>query len=397
MTDPFLLSFALHLVVVLAGACALFGLGAVAAGAIATQRFADATPAIGAQRTPITVLKPLCGDEPLLDEALASLCAQAYPGVQIVCGVNDPADPATHAVHRMQARFPDCDITLVSDPGLHGANRKVSNLINMLGIAKHDLLVISDSDLHVLPDYLDRIVAALAQPGVGLVTTICAGLPTAPGLAGRLGATAITHCFLPGALLSRALGRQDCLGTTMALTRDTLEAIGGLPTLVGHLADDNVLGRRVITLGLGVGLAQTVPLTAVPERSMTDLWLHELRWARTVRAVEPMLFALSALQYPLFWSAVALVCSAAAPWSILLFATCWLGRAIAAWCTDRVLRQGRRRYRGAPLWLLPVRDILSVALVAASFLGSRVVWRGQRMRADDGCSAPLRVIVPELS
>ena len=89
---------------------------------------------------------------------------------------------------------------------VHGSNRKISNLINMMRHARHDVLVSSDSDLHVAPDYLERLVAALEPPGVGLVTTVCHGLPTVPGLAARLGATGISHCFTPGALLSRALG-----------------------------------------------------------------------------------------------------------------------------------------------------------------------------------------------
>ena len=376
----------LHLLAICAGAAAAFGLLAVAAGAVATRRFAHATTRRAAATVPISVLKPLCGDEPMLEAALVSICAQAGSLVQIVFGVADANDPAAAVALRVQARFAGCDITVVTDAGLHGINRKVSNLMNMLSVARHDVLVISDSDLHVAPDYLDRIAAALDVPGVGLVTTICAGLPTLPGLAGRLGATAITHSFLPGALLSRALGRQDCLGTTMALRRETLAAIGGLPALVGHLADDNVLGRRVRTLGLGIGLAQTVPLTSVPETSMAALWQHELRWARTVRAVEPVLFALSALQYPLFWSAAAVALSGAAPWAAGLLAGCWAGRAAAGWWTDRVLRGGRDLYRSVPIGLLPLRDVLSVALVVASFLGSDVVWRGQKMHADDGCA-----------
>ena len=127
--------------------------------------------------TPVTVLKPLHGDEPLLEEALASVCRQDYPTWQVVFGVQDPADTALPVVRRLQARFPDCDIAVVVDPTTHGRNRKVANLINMLPAAKHDVLVIADSDVHVAPDWLRRLVAALEAPGVGLVTTIYTGLP----------------------------------------------------------------------------------------------------------------------------------------------------------------------------------------------------------------------------
>ena len=98
----------------------------------------------------------------------------------------------------------------------------------------------------------------------------------------------INHYFLPGALLARAMGRQDCLGATMMLRRETLERIGGFAALVNHLADDNVLGRLVQRLGLTVALADTVPATTVPETTLRALWRHELRWARTIRALVPV-------------------------------------------------------------------------------------------------------------
>ena len=107
------------------------------------------------------MLKPLHGDEPLLEEALASVCRQNYPALQVVFGVQDAADTALPVVRRLQARFPGCDIAVVVEPDGHGANRKVGNLINMLPAAKHDVLVIADSDVHVAPDWLRRLVAAL--------------------------------------------------------------------------------------------------------------------------------------------------------------------------------------------------------------------------------------------
>jgi len=371
----------------LAGTAALLaacGLVAVMAGAIAVHRFSVRTPTHAHDRPAVTVLRPLCGDEPLLEAALASICDQAYPSFQIVFGVQDVNDPALLAVQRVQERFPACDIAVVIGAASHGPNRKISNLINMMAVVRHDVLVFSDSDLHVATDYLERIVAALETPGAGLVTTVCLGLPTTDGPAARLGATVISHSFLPGALLSRALGRQDCLGTTMALRRSTLARIGGLTSLVRHLADDNVLGRRIHRLGLNVELAGTVPLTAVPEGSLRALWQHELRWARTIRALEPVLFALSVLQFPLFWAAVAFMLSGGSPWSAALFTTAWALRAAAARWTDRALLQHRWPAGAAPVWLLPLRDVMSVSQVAASYLGTRVVWRGQVMRADDG-------------
>ena len=372
----------------LVGLIAACGLFVVVAGAVAVWRFAKRPPRRARTSPAVTILKPLCGDEPLLEAALASICAQAYPAFQVVFGVCDLDDPALPTVARIRQRFPERDIAVVVDPALHGPNRKIGNLVNMLPAACLDVLVFSDSDLHVAPDYIDRIVAALDQPGIGLVTTLCMGLPTSPGRAGRLGASGISHLFLPGALLARALGREDCLGTTMALRRDTLARVGGLASLVRHLADDNVLAQRVRHLGLGVGLADTVPMTAVPERSLRALWEHELRWARTIRALEPTLYAASTVQYPLFWAVAAVGLSGASAWSVGLFAAAWVVRAAAACWTDAMLRQRGRRLAAA-IWLLPLRDVMSASQVAASYLGARVVWRGHVMHADDGRVAAL--------
>jgi ceramide glucosyltransferase len=293
----------------------------------------------------------------------------------------------------------------------------VNNLINMMAAARHDILVIADADVHVRPDYLERLVAGLQNPGVGLVTTLYAGLPVTWAnsnresgdgdgsrvpLASRLGATQITHGFLPGAVVARAFGRQDCLGATMCLHRHVLESIGGFPALVDHLADDNVLGRRVAALGLSVALADTVVLTTVPETSLRSLFRHELRWARTIRALTPASFAASVLQYPLAWAILTILLSAASSWSIGLFLSAWVLRGVAAFGVDRALarlwtkRSGARtrevEERGShairalafscPVWLLPLRDVLSVAVMLASYGGRQVDWRGHRLDAD---------------
>ena len=189
----------------------------------------------------------------------------------------------------------------------------------------------------------------------------------------------INHYFLPGALLARAMGRQDCLGATMMLRRETLERIGGFAALVDHLADDNVLGRLVQGLGLRVALADTVPATTVPETTLRALWRHELRWARTIRALVPAQFAASVLQYPLVWAALAVL---SRRWR----------RLDAGLVRARLGHSRRRRPRhrsgvgtcqsARPLWLLPLRELMSVAVMAASYAGRRVEWRGHTLEAE---------------
>ena len=352
-----------------------------------THRFVDAAAAVPSARPPVTVLKPLHGDEPLLEEALASLCAQDYPNLQVVFGVQDPADPALRTVSRLRRRYSAVDISVVVNAAQHGLNRKVSNLINMYPSAKHDLIVIADSDMHTAQGYLDQIVAALEAPGVGLVTTLYAGLRSNEGLVARLAAAGINHGFLPGYLFAHALlGRQDCLGATMALRRETLEQAGGLAALADHLADDAVLGRRVRALGFRVALAGTVPATTVPESAMPALFAHELRWARTTQKLEPLGYALSVMQYPLAWAMLAVAFGPDMPWAWAALGLTWVLR----WLTTRGVERALGLSAGLAAWCLPVRDLLSVIVLLASYGGDQVAWRGHILRADAPALLPVK-------
>src|ERR1700722_5220444 len=323
----------------------------------------------------VTILKPLCGDEPLLEEALVSCFRQDYPEFQIVFGIQNPKDPALAVVRRLRERFPERDVTVVVDPTPHGPNRKVANLINMLPSARHEIVVISDSDLHLPPDYLERLVVCLERPGTGLVTSLYIGAPPiVKGWAARMGSTQISHCFLPGVLLSRALGREDCLGSTAMLHRDTLERTGGFRALVQLLAEDNVLGQRVKGLGLSVELADTIPTATVPEPNLRALWEHEIRWTSTIRALAPVSLCGSTLQYPLFWSLLAVLFSGGAPWSLVLFVAGWMVRWVATSLIDSALKpMVGRPAMPTPFWMLPIRDLLSMAEIATSFGVDEVV------------------------
>ncbi len=372
----------------MSAALAGFGLIAALGGTIATIGFLRRPALISAERPPISILKPLCGDEPLLEMALTTFFRLDYPAFQLVFGVQDTNDPALATVARLRRRFPRVEVNVVVDPALHGLNRKVSNLVNMLPHARHDLLVFADSDLHVPTDYLLRLADMLAQPGVGLVTTLSTGRPGVSTLAAALGGMQISHAFLPGVLMSRLFGRQDCLGTTMALTRRTLGLAGGLTGLLDHLADDHVLGRRVKALGLRIELASVITATTVSEKSFSALWSHELRWARTMGALEPVLFLTSALQYPLFWAGLAFLLSGGSLTFAVLFGAAWAARGLAVLAVAQAIRHtpgadGVLRAAWTAT-LAPVRDALSIAVLAASYCGDRVTWRGHVMRADNG-------------
>src|SRR5260221_10118319 len=196
--------------------------------ASAVRRFVRLPAGRAAASPPVTVLKPLHGAEAELYGNLRSFCAQLYPRFQIIFGVRDETDPAIAVVRRLVAELPDVDIALVVDSRVEGNNFKVSNLENMVALAKHNIMVIADSDMHVKPDYLIDATAPLAESGDGLVTCLYRGRPVA-GICSRLGAMFINHGFLPSALIGERLRPGDaCFGATMALRRDIYIAIGGV-------------------------------------------------------------------------------------------------------------------------------------------------------------------------
>ncbi|MCB8876733.1 bacteriohopanetetrol glucosamine biosynthesis glycosyltransferase HpnI [Acidisoma silvae] len=363
----------------LADATALFSAaGLVQAGGAwqALKRFNQQPRPHLAERPPVTILKPLKGDEPLLEAALASFCTQSYPHYQVIFGVQDSNDPAIAVVERLQALFPARDITLIIDDTQHTGNRKIANLINMWSAARHDIIVMADSDVHVTPQFLERVVAGLAAPDVGLVTALYTGIASRPGLVGPFGAAQINHIFLPGVMVGRMLGRQDCLGAAVALRRQTLDAIGGLHALLPHLADDFAIGRLVRGTGQRIAMISGIVVTTVAEDSLGALFAHELRWARTIRALEPVTYATTALQFPVFWGFMTVLAAGFTWWSLAFAAVVWLARALFMQAVTRQI--GRGRFSG---WLLPAREFFSLSVLFASYLGNRVVWRGNSMAA----------------
>ncbi len=370
---------------ILAFVVALFGLVQGLVGLILLWRFlragraAATEPPAPAKALPaITILKPLHGDEPRLEEALTSFFMQDYPQFQIVFGVQSANDPAIAVVEHLRARFPTTDTCLVIDATQHGTNRKVSNLINMMGKARHDLLVLADSDIHAAPDYLLKLAQSLALPGTGMATTLYTGLPATRGFIPRLGAAQINYAFLPGVLIGRAFGREDGLGATMATTRAVLDRIGGFPALANHIADDAMLAAKVRALGLAIRLAPTIPATTVAEHSLGDLCRRELRWARVNRSLAPVPYAASVIQYPLVFALIGLTLMPGSSLALAGFALAWIFRALIARGMDRALGLGAP----APALLLPLRDLLSAVAVVKSFTGHTVHWRGEVLAVD---------------
>ena len=350
----------------------------------AAARHPAAAPRMG-QAPAVSVLKPLCGAEPHLYECLRSFCEQRYRQFQIVCGVRDPHDPAIEVVRRLQRERPEQDLQLAISSGEHGSNQKVANLIGLLPLARHDYLVIADSDVRVAPEYLAALIPPLEDPRTGIATCLYRAIP-GPGRWSALGCGFVNDWFMPSVRVAAAFGsRAFAFGATIALRRDTLESIGGFASIADQLADDYRLGELTRQRGLATVLAAPMVETYMVERRLKDLLLHELRWLRTIRAVQPLGYACALPSFG--WPVAALGCAlagAGAGTPAMLTVT-----VLARLMLHFEVRDARAAW--AQLWLLIPNDLLVFFLWCWGFMSRRVRWRETRYRvARDGSAEPLR-------
>lgn len=327
----------------------------------------------------VTILKPLHGDEPGLFENLTSFCTQDYSGqTQIVFGVQDPGDTSVPVVKRLQDAWPIRDLDLVVETKVHGLNRKVSSLINMASRVREDVVVVADSDMRVGPGYLSRVVAALSQPGVSAVTCLYYGVPLS-GLWSRFGALAINAHFLPSVVVGMALGlARPCFGSTLALRRRVLGEIGGFNPFVDRLADDYAMGEALRAVGT-IAIPPFAIAHMCTQSSLRDFWRHELRWARTIKSIDPVGYAGSIVAHPLPWALLAILLGADSTIVIPAIAI----TLVSIMCRLALLRQVERTYAlpSQAYWIVPAGDLLSFILFFTSFFGRRVNWRGYRYLA----------------
>jgi ceramide glucosyltransferase len=338
---------------------------------------------------PVSVLKPLCGVEPGLYRYLRSYCLQDFPEFQLIFGVRDPLDPALEVVARLVREFPALPIEVVVNPQLHGSNYKISNLINMLARARHQVLVMADSDTYVGPDYLRAVTAPLLDGRVGLVTCLYQDVPT-PRLWSRLGAMYINEWYMPSVLVAWLFGHHGYVsGQSLSVRAPVLQGIGGLPAMANHLADDYRFGELVRRQGLRVVLSRYLPRAGHEEPSYESLSRHELRWMRTIRVLQPFAFKLMCLSFSLPLAVLGLALTILADPSLTRVAGALFCAALLARLALHL--RGRRngeRSMFADLWLLPWRDLLILWVWLRSFRNSRVSWRGNEF--DVGADGVMR-------
>jgi ceramide glucosyltransferase len=356
-------------------AVALTGAAYALLAALLVGRFMRREPRATDHSPAVTILKPLHQGEPDLLQNLETFFTQAYAGpVQIVFGVHDEADPAMETVRALQARYPHADTAIIADTALYGANAKISNLINMLPRAKHDTLILSDSDIAVGTSWLTQVTAALSRPGVGIVTCLYTGEPAKDGhrLWSSLAAMGTSYEFLPNAVLGTSLGlAAPCMGSTIALKRETLDEVGGFAAFADQLADDYEIGRAVRAKGYTLAIPAMGVGHTTADNSLSDLFHHELRWNRTIRMVNPAGHLGSIVTHGFAFALMTAVMLDFNTASLAILAVTLASRLFLKYRIDSLFGT----YAG-PYWLVPMRDMLSFVVFVISLFGETVHWRG---------------------
>lgn len=335
---------------------------------------------------PVSILKPIHGLDRETYENFASFCRQEYPQYEILFGVNEENDPAIPIIQQLMQNFPRRGIRLLIGLDELGPNRKASKLTRLAREARYELLVISDSDIRVNPDYLRAVVAPFRSPKVGAVTCLYLGL-TDGRVGSDLEAIGLSSDFAAGVLIARELeGVKFTLGATMATTRERLAEIGGFESMVDYCADDFELGNRIAARGYEVVVAPKTISTVFPSQSLADYFQHQFRWALSTRHSRPWGYLGMIFTHGLPWALVAGAASASARIAAGYLAGYLLFRLAMAWTVgiwglrDPLLKR--------KLWLVPIRDAFAFVVWLSAFFRRRIRWRDQEFYLEKGRLIP---------
>ncbi len=356
----------------------------------ARRFFRDAPPRNTDFTPPVSILKPVRGLDPDAYENFASFCRLDYPDYEILFCVADAADPAIPVIEKLREDFPQRAIRLQIGAESIGANAKVSKLARLAREARHERLVMSDSDIVVAPDYLRAVVAPFRDEHVGAVTCMYLGIP-APQIWPEMEALGATSDFFAAVMVARQLRGVDFgLGATIATTRRHLAEIGGFEAFADYLADDYELGHRIAARGHRVELIQHTVNTHYPAVNFSEFFAHQSRWGLALRASSPAGYAGMVFVQGLPWAVGAAMYASAT--GIALLAASYFGAYLAlryalAW------EVGVRGFRD-PLvrrkwWLIPLRDLAWFVVWLAGFFRMRLRWRGTEFRLRGGRLIPL--------
>src|SRR6266849_1437402 len=330
----------------------------------------------------VSLLKPVRGTDFGSYENFASFCRQDYPGYEVLFGVSHAADPAVPLIHRLTAEFPKRRIRLFVGTEEIGANRKVNMLARLAREAQHEILVLTDGDVRVGPDWLRETVAPFLDESTGAVTSFYRGIAE-KNLGAELEAIGASSDFFAGVLMAEwTEGMSFALGASIATTKRWLSKIGGFESIANAHSDDYELGHRISEAGGRVLLSRETVWTMYPAQTGSGFWEHQVRWARTVRLCRPLSYLGLLFTHGLPWALLAAFV-APARWiaESYLFAYLFL-RATLSWTVgvwgvgDETLRQR--------LWLLPLRDAIQFVVWLASFASNRITWGGKEFTLEKG-------------
>jgi ceramide glucosyltransferase len=349
----------------------------------AARRFfrgAGSAPAVALPDSPpgVSILKPIRGLDRETYENYASFCRQDYPRFEVLFCVTGASDPAVPVIEKIIRDFPQCPIRLLTGSAQLGASDKVNKVVRMAREAKHEILIVSDSDVRVEPGFLRAIVAPFADPKVGGVTCLYRGL-VEQCFAATLEALGNSADFAPGVLVAGLFkkgGLDFMLGAVMATTKKHLAEIGGFESLVDYFCDDYELGNRLAARGHRVELS-TFPVSIVyRSERLRAAFRHQVRWNLSIRYSRP-------------WGHFGLIFSQGLPWTVLAAFLAPSAAIAAAYVAAYVLLRGsmawfvgasemRDRLVRRKFWALPLRDAFAFLVWLASFFPQRIHWRGQQ-------------------
>lgn len=323
---------------------------------------------------PVTVLKPVCGLEKNHKESLRSTCIQDYPDYQVVFAVQDPQDPVVSLLKEIEKEFGPERVSIAIENKQAGPNKKINNLIGALSYARYDTLVVNDSDVRLRPDYLKTIVPSLLDSGVGCACTLYRAICGDQWFE-KLELLTLNADFIPSVIFAHATGASKfCLGSSLAMTRASLEKIGGLEALVHYLPEDYEIGRRLWAIGKRVSLVHYFIDIVINIKSFSEWWLHQCYWDQMTRAARPVgffaTFLTRSVPFALFFVGIRL--GDALGWTVL-----GLALAIRLATAGAIMGWGMGDREGVrSLAFLPLRDALAFVSWFLAFVKKTVIWRG---------------------
>jgi len=340
---------------------------------------------------PASIVKPVRGLDHEAYENFASFCRLDYPEYELLFAVSDTNDPVIPVIEKLQADFPGTPIRLITNVPHVGTSDKVNNLCQLAQKAKYDLLVMSDSDVRVEPDYLKQVTAPFADQSVGAVTAFYRS-QSAGNLASNLDALGMYMDSAPAALVAKKIeGRLGfAFGWTMATSKKHLAEIGGWEAMVNHHSEDFELGKRIALCGHRVVLIPKPVFMVFSKETLSEYFHRELRWSIALKSARPSgyrgLIFTHGLPWTLLGAAVGVSIGAPLLAASLLFAYLILRVAIT-WLTGRWGLGDRRVLQ--LIWLVPLRDAISFVVWLAGFFSEKVVWRGLEYRLHQGKLIPI--------